>query len=300
MQAYVLMDNHYHLLLETPEPNLSAVGQWLNVSYSVWFNRRHRRSGHLFQGRFKAVIVEDNAGWQRVGRYVHLNPVRVAQFGLDKRRRQAPARGLAEAADEAMVAERLRSLREFRWSSYPAYAGDVAAPPWLTLEPLGKLCGGRTKREQQAALRQFTEQAVTAGRLASPWEEVVGGVVLGSVAYARELLRKVTGNRREQPALARFRQRASWAEIVKAVEAVKGERWEAFRDRHGDWGRDAAVWLGRQVGRLRLRELAALAGDCDYTTMGKAVSRFARRLTTDTHLARQVKRVQTELSNFEM
>ena len=70
--------------------------------------------------------------------------------------------------------------------------------------------------------------------------------------------------------------------------------------RHGDLGWDAAVWLGRHVGRLRLRELAALARDCDNTTTEKAVSRFARRLTPDSHLVRQMKRVQTGLSNFEM
>src|SRR5436190_585375 len=73
LHAYVLMPNHFHLLLETPEANLSRAGQWLNVSYSVWFNRRYQRSGHLFQGRFAAVIIQDDAGFQEVGRYVHLN-----------------------------------------------------------------------------------------------------------------------------------------------------------------------------------------------------------------------------------
>jgi putative transposase len=73
IHAYVLMQNHYHLLLETPEGNLSRSIQWLNVSYSVWFNRRHRRSGHLFQGRFGAVLIEDDRGLQEVGRYTHVN-----------------------------------------------------------------------------------------------------------------------------------------------------------------------------------------------------------------------------------
>ena len=59
--AYVLMDNHYHFLLETREANLSQAMQWLNVSYSVWFNRRHGRSGRLFQGRFKAILFDRQA-----------------------------------------------------------------------------------------------------------------------------------------------------------------------------------------------------------------------------------------------
>jgi len=63
VHAYVLMGNHFHLLVETPEANLSRAMQWLNVSYSVWFNRRHDRVGHLFQGRSKAVVVQDEAAW---------------------------------------------------------------------------------------------------------------------------------------------------------------------------------------------------------------------------------------------
>ena len=62
LHSYVLRDNHFHLLAETTEPNLGAAMQWLNVSYSVWFNLRHRRVGHLFQGRYRALIVEP-AGW---------------------------------------------------------------------------------------------------------------------------------------------------------------------------------------------------------------------------------------------
>jgi putative transposase len=77
LHAYVLMDNHYHLILELRESNLSRAAQWLNLSYSVWFNRRHERSGHLFQGRFKSVIVSPQEWGLALSRYVHLNPVRV-------------------------------------------------------------------------------------------------------------------------------------------------------------------------------------------------------------------------------
>jgi putative transposase len=107
VHAYVLMHNHYHLLLETPEANLSRAMQWLNVSYSVWFNRRHDRAGHLLQGRFKALVVEDDAGWQEVARYVHLNPVRLAGLSLSKRERAASRVGLARPPKADLVAERL-------------------------------------------------------------------------------------------------------------------------------------------------------------------------------------------------
>jgi REP element-mobilizing transposase RayT len=78
------MDNHYHLILELTELNLSRAGQWLNGSYSTWFNRRHRRCGHLFQGRFKAVIVDPEEWGLALSRYVHLNPVRIRRLGLGK------------------------------------------------------------------------------------------------------------------------------------------------------------------------------------------------------------------------
>jgi REP element-mobilizing transposase RayT len=110
IHGYVLMDNHFHLLLETPEANLSCAMQWLNVSYSVCFNRRHKRVGHLFQGRFKSLLIEDDAGWQEVARYVHLNPVRLAGLELDKRQQAASRRTGIAAPGAALVGERLTRL----------------------------------------------------------------------------------------------------------------------------------------------------------------------------------------------
>jgi putative transposase len=118
VHAYVLMENHYHLLLETPEPNLSRAMQWCNVSYSVWFNLPHRRSGHLPQGRFGAELVQEDAGWQAVARYVHLNSIRIARLGLDKSSQAAAHDGPIAAPSTELVAERLKVLRKYRWSSY--------------------------------------------------------------------------------------------------------------------------------------------------------------------------------------
>jgi putative transposase len=113
VHAYVLMDNHYHLLAETPEANLSRAMQWLNASYCIWFNQRHRRQGHLLQGRYGAFVVEDDAGWREVARYIHLNPVRLARLGLDKSARAASRAGVDPGPSAELVAERLRVLREF-------------------------------------------------------------------------------------------------------------------------------------------------------------------------------------------
>lgn len=165
VHAYAFMDNHYHLLLETPEPNLSRAMQWCNVSYSVWFNLRHRRSGHVLQGRFGADLVQDDAGWQQVARYVHLNPVRVAHLGLNKSSRAASRAGPIPAPSSGLVAERLKVLREYRWSSYPGYAGYRHPLSWGWREPLSVVCGGNTEEERRAALREYTELGKRVGDL---------------------------------------------------------------------------------------------------------------------------------------
>jgi REP element-mobilizing transposase RayT len=296
VHAYVLMNNHYHLLLETPEPNLSRAMQWCNVSYSVWFNLRHHRHGHLFQGRFGAEIVQDDAGWQEVARYIHLNPIRVARLGLDKSARAASCAGPISAPSAELVAERLRTLREYRWSSYPGYAGYCRPLSWVWPEPLARLCGGNTEEGRRAALRQYTEGPVMQGGVEPPWQRLVDGVVLGTVRFAENLRQHARGNAREQKPLRSPTRAASWEQIVAALEEIKGESWNEFAQRHGDWGRDAALWLGRCAGRLRLAELGTLVGNLDYAVVSKAVARFEQRMRTDPQLREQLAGVQLRLS----
>jgi putative transposase len=292
LQAYVLMDNHFHLLLETPEPNLSRSMQWLGVSYSLWFNRRHDRAGHLFQGRFKAQIIEADAGWQEVARYVHLNPVRVAGLKLNKGPQAASRAGLIAKPDPEVIANRLRRLREYRWSSYRGYAGYCAPLSWVCGQPLDRLCGGRGESERQAALREYTEQAVRQGSVERPWDRLVAGLVLGSQEFARKLRREVRGNAREQQQLKKLAETVQWPQIVSALERVKGEPWTEFSSRHGDWGRDAALWLGRRHGRLTLAKLGELVGGVDYATVGQAASRFGKRLEKDAQLRKLIGRTE--------
>ena len=300
IHAYVLMDNHFHLLIETPEANLSRAMQWVSVSYSIWFNRRHDRAGHLFQGRFKSVLVEDDAGWQELARYLHLNPVRVAGLGLNKQQ-QTAARRVGIAAPKAeLVRRRLEQLREYRWSSYRSYAGYQSGVQWLWRQPLDRICGGKSAEQRRAAFREYTEQPVRQGVVESPWERLLGDVILGSEGFARQVRRHLQGNRREQPALRDLEPRLTWDRIVAELERLKGCQWEDFSQRYGDWGRDAALWLGRQRGRYTLGELGQLAGGLDYAAVGQAVSRFGKRLQKGGDLPRQVKKLEQQLSKVEM
>lgn len=299
IHAYVLMDNHFHQLIETPEGNLSRAMQWLNLSYSAWFNRRHQRAGHLFQGRFKSLVIEDEAGWQEVARYVHLNPVRLAGLELDKRQQSASRRTGLAAPRSALVVERLTRLRQYRWSSYRSYAGYEIGVNWLWRQPLDRLCGGRTQAERLAAVREYTEQPVRQGVLERPWDRLVGGLVLGSEAFARQLRKNLRANAREQPALRKLEGRLNWTDIVWALEQVKGQKWEDFSQRHGDWGRDAALWLGRRRGRYTLSELGRLAGGLDYAAVGQAISRFGKRLQSAAEVRRNLSKTEIHLSKVK-
>ena len=138
VHAWVLMGNHYHLLIETTQGNLSRSMQRLNQRYSVAFNRRHRRVGTFFQGRFKAMLVEwDEAGLE-VSRYVHLNPVRVKALGMSRsqqdERRHGPQAG--ERQKPEVVRARLEKLRSYPWSSLRAYAGFESTRHGWTKVPL--------------------------------------------------------------------------------------------------------------------------------------------------------------------
>ncbi|MGB7620935.1 MAG: transposase [Terriglobia bacterium] len=129
LHVYALMVNHYHLLLQTLEANLSKAMQWLNSGYSQWFNARHRRCGHLLQGRFKGIVVEPEAWGLELSRYIHLNPVRVERFHLDKKSRGRNQRGIGE--DDLQWRERIDYLRNYPWRSYQAYVGLAKPPSWL-------------------------------------------------------------------------------------------------------------------------------------------------------------------------
>ncbi|MFH0907321.1 MAG: transposase, partial [bacterium] len=124
LYAYVLMTNHFHLLLETPRANVCAFMQQFNGAYTTWFNAQHRRSGHLYGGRYKAKLVEGDAYLLSLTRYVHLNPVKIK--GVKNR----------------PLDEKRKLLRGYGWSSYRSYAGWTSTKDKMVDHgPLSELVG---------------------------------------------------------------------------------------------------------------------------------------------------------------
>ena len=142
VHAFVLMDNHYHMLLRCRRADLSQTMAWLQTAYAIRFNWAHRHIGHVFQGRFKSVLIREEAGLDAVARYIHLNPVRIGGMGLSKADQQrAKVIGCADPGAE-LVCRRLRKLREHAWSSWRVYGGWEAAPRWLRRDRIQAGCGG--------------------------------------------------------------------------------------------------------------------------------------------------------------
>ena len=215
------MDNHHHLILQTPEANLSRGMQWFNTSYSAWFNARHGRVGSLWQGRFRDVLVEDGSWAYALSTYVHLNPLRIAGLGLDKNGRVLEAKGFRKPTPE-QVTERLKRLRAFRWSSYRAYAGYRAPPSWLTVGKLLKRADEDPKR-CRAAYREELKWQLTNGVDASRSEGLRDVIAIGSTRFARGIRAAVAGREEGLQAKRALRRRTTPGEVRAIVEELRGE-----------------------------------------------------------------------------
>ena len=224
--------------------------------------------------------------------YVHLNPIRTKMEGLDKKTNRAEGLGLVEM-DREKIRHRLRSLRAFRWSSYGAYAGYRATPEWLTTRELMERAGGRK------AYRRYVQQHVTRGAAPEGYEDIRGRVALGSQAFQSKVKEWVGRVTKEQPSRSQVLKHVSVEAVKKLVEHKRGEKWETFADRHGDWGRELVLYLARRRSGLTLQEIGAALGIEEYKTVGKAVQRFRAALATDVAKRRMVKECLADMSLVE-
>lgn len=157
--AYCLMTNHYHLLIETPDGNLSKGMRQLNGVFTQYSNRRHGRTGHLFQGRFKAILVDGDSYLLELARYVVLNPVRAGM---------------------------VREAGDWAWSSYRAMIGAVEPPPWLATDGLLAVFS----KQRPAAVRRYRRFVAGGVGAASVWDGLKGQAFLGDDDFVARSLRR--------------------------------------------------------------------------------------------------------------
>jgi REP element-mobilizing transposase RayT len=266
LHAFCLMPNHYHLLVETPRANLSRAIGWVQTTYTIRFNRRHRRSGHLFQGRFKAHVIDAEDYARQLLCYVHLNPVR--------------------PRDKAAVVpvERRILLDQWRWSSHLVYLGRMPAPPWLCTDWLAFF--GRTRPQARRTYALLMDQAF--GKMAeSPWENLRWGLALGNTALQKRvasLLRKKKGT-----------EELRWAAHQERDGArIEAARKLAAKESEVSW----KVWIRVHLGGERRIDVARAFGYKDGSAITQIIKRLRKRKESNEAIAAQMARLQREMDQF--
>ena len=258
--AYCLMDNHYHLLLETSEPNLGRGMRRLNGAYTQSFNRRHGRVGHLLQGRYKAILVDKDSYFLELCRYVVLNPVRAGM-----------------SADPT----------EYPWSSYPATIGEGSPVLWLDTTKILESFGGDA-HEATSRYRQFVMDGLDRP---SPWHHLRNQVYLGGDEFLQTLQKRMEGN---PPNFANVPKNQRWplrpdADAVLAkVAGQYGITQETALDRANGAAFKATVYLLRRVANLPLAQVAEM-GQVHPSRISRIQAEIERQGKADADLNELIK-----------
>ena len=267
LHAYVLMDNHYHLILETPEANLSQTMQNINTSYTVYVNRRRGRSGHLFQGRFKCIIVDKDAYLVTLSRYIHLNPVRAA------------------------IVER---PEDYRWSSYRYYRESARKESLVDLEDTLSIFSDK-KEAAITVYGNFVASGV--GNNENPFEDVEGGILLGRSSFKEDVkaLLDLQKEDDDMPQLRQLRAKISVDRVMAACCSYYGiGREELLQKRNGKRG--VAIYLAKTFSGRKNTDIGRYFG-----IKGPAVSNMMamieRRMEREETLNQEVAQLRARVIN---
>ena len=260
IHVYCLMGNHYHLLLETPSGNLSQIMRHINGAYTTYFNTKRQRSGHLLQGRFKAILVDIDEYSKELSRYIHLNPIRAKM--IDK-------------------------LPDYRWSSYLDYIGNRVPPAWLEMDFILGYFGQKPSIAQKN-YREFID-ARLGKKYQSPLSEVVGSTILGSADFVKEIKERfIKGKKanRDLPALKALCSKPSIEEIIKAVESAFIQQPALVNN--------VSLYLCHRHTGSQLKKIGR-----HFNIGESAVSQASRRISIkikrDKKLKKQIKRIENKL-----
>ncbi len=273
IHGYCLMSNHYHLEIEAPEGNLSRSMQWLNQVYAGHINRTRGRVGHLFQGRFKSVLVEAETHLHLLTRYIHLNPVRA---GI------------------------VRSPSDYKWSSYRIFLGLKKRPNWFEVTKTLEIFGG-SKKEQRRRYKEFVEDGVSD----YPLKEMAFGAILGTKEFIERIRKKLKKgkflkNGREVSGLVRAIPRPALEDICDIVVKVYRLSKEELRikGRKRNEVRDIAIFLSREYTRCTFREIGDYYGGIGTPAVSLACFRVMKRINTDRGFKKTIRQLRTTSENI--
>ncbi len=267
--AYVWMPNHIHLFVRTPQPNLSKGMQYLLSGYANWYAKRHERSGHLFQGRYKGELIEDSSYFWNVSRYIHLNPVRGKK----------PLVGRPQ---------------DWPWSSYRGFARQANRVDWVAYDDvLGAWQAEHGGGDPLKAYRRFVESGVT-NPPDNPLREAFDGWLLGSERFLLQIKRLVTASGKVGGVRsAKLLSSLTSQEVITIVANFFSVDAAAYRQKRANIdGRDLAAYLCHRRTTATLRELAEPFGLNHPDSVSNIVRRVEKELL-------QSKKLQATLAELD-
>lgn len=270
LHSYCLMSNHYHLLIETPQANLSSTIQWLNVSYATYFNKKRNRQGHLFQGRFKAILVEADEYLTQVSRYIHLNPVK---------------------------AKIVESPQDYVWSSYSTIIGKHKKPDWLDISLLEYF--GRRKQSAIKSYRTFVEDA-DVETLVNPDSQSVAGCILGDTDFVRWIQDTFLSDDRDDrdiPQLKKLKPVIPLERIIEAVVNVMGGSAVDIivKGRKRNHPREVAIFLSVRLSNKSCAELGRYFGGISGSAIALCAKQCKIKAEKDKAVRGIIEQVQKEI-----
>jgi len=249
IHTYCLMNNHYHLLIETPEANLIKAMHTLNISYTSYFNKRKERSGHLFQGRYKSILVQADEYLHHLSRYIHLNPVR---------------------------ANLVKYPEDYIWSSYRFFISKSKIPSWLTADFI-LCCFDKDVQKAKALYKDFV-LAEIGKRPAVIRDNIKAGFILGNydfIAWVKETFIEHRPEDEEIPALRQLRTRIT-------PEEIKGNVEEEIQDKK--LARKLGIYLSRKYTGKKLKEIANIYGKIGDTGISQICCRVEKAIKENSRL----------------
>ncbi|MDD2734159.1 MAG: transposase [Desulfuromonadaceae bacterium] len=271
LHGYVLMTNHYHLLIETPEKNLSKIMHYLNSSYTTYINIKRKRSGHLFQGRYKAILVDRDSYLLGLSRYLHLNPVR------------------------ANMVER---PEEYSHSSYAAYTGESDGLV-RTVDLLSMLSKDSKTAKQKYKI--FVESAL-GEKQESPMNKVYGGMILGSVPFIKEALNRLEDEllqRTETAHKKALRSPCETDDILLIVATHYGVTPEVAVSGQRNDIRKVVIYLLKKLSVASNQEIGAAIGGISGFAVAKTYQRYVAEMFKDGALREVVEKLMGHLSRVK-
>ena len=279
--AYVLMSNHFHLLVQTPQANLSEFMRHFLVTYTVRFNRRNGRTGHVFQGRFKSLLVDEDEYLLPLSRYIHLNPIRTSQF------------------KNADVQTKCAYLKTYHWSTFPGYCylrkrNKNIDYGWF----LGTYFGEDTAKSRRRC-REYVNCAIE-DEIENPFEEVVHQSILGAADFVDWVRQKLPRQgQREVPSLRKLQQDISVESIIEEVAKAGNAQVDDLRDRKTKLKdlRQIAMELSYRYSNCKQTEIGMIFG-VDYSTVSQSRARLKAKLKSSHKLKKQFDLIQIQIDHL--